>query len=358
MVQKVWRAFPKRKLIRWLVIVISLLMLAAIFYGMFARRSNKLPFTWLATIGLSWGLVSLWFLVGGLVIDAWNLLLRIISLRLKKARKLMLPLRWSVILLAVLCATGIVWGLIGARTLTVHEEHFDLGSTNEKPIRIAHISDLHINDSTDIDYVKKIVERLRELKPDIIVSTGDFIDSPPERIEEVSALFATLEPPLGKFAVLGNHEFHTGIEESLEFHKAAGFHLLREDAEEVCPGLFLVGVDDPISRWTGQQSSSNERKALEQVTGSTTILLKHRPDISDDLLDKFDLQLSGHTHGGQVFPWMFAVRAVFPRYKGRYELPGGTSLYVNQGTGTWGPPLRLGTSAEITLIIIEPDGSE
>ena len=102
----------------------------------------------------------------------------------------------------------------------------------------------------------------------------------------------------------------------------------------------------------GMTPAMDESKALSGVTGSIVILLKHRPDVNEDMVGKFDLQLSGHTHGGQIFPWMLATKLAFPRYRGRYLLGGGSELYVSRGTRTWGPPMRIGAVAEITVITV------
>jgi predicted MPP superfamily phosphohydrolase len=155
---------------------------------------------------------------------------------------------------------------------------------------------------------------------------------------------------LGAYAVTGNHEYYAGLEHSLRFLRNAGFTVLRGEAARA-GGIILVGVDDPTAMSSGQSTILDTGKALASVSANNfVVLLKHQPVVDSDT--KFDLQLSGHTHGGQIFPFVYLTRLRYRVHTGLTELADGRLLYVSRGVGTWGPPIRLFAPPEITLITI------
>ena len=208
--------------------------------------------------------------------------------------------------------------------------------------------------------LSRIIGLLERVKPDLVVATGDLVDAQMDRSNNLAAMLATLTPPLGKFAVAGNHEFYAGIRQSGRFLKAAGFKLLRNEAFELKGLLKIVGVDDPAGRrrypensWVGKE----ERILLtDSESKRFTLLLKHRPRVETESTGQFDLQLSGHTHGGQIFPFNLITGLFYSRQRGFYTLDKGSVLYVNRGTGTWGPPMRFLSPPEVTLIELQRVG--
>jgi predicted MPP superfamily phosphohydrolase len=162
---------------------------------------------------------------------------------------------------------------------------------------------------------------------------------------------------LGKYAVTGNHEFISGIEYSTDFITKCGFRLIRNSLVNVRTDLNIAGIDDP----TGRRFLKTEKNIHEETfmsginPGKYTILLKHQPKINKKATRFFDLQLSGHTHGGQIFPFTLAVKLAFPYIYGLYSINDNTTLYVSRGTGTWGPPIRFLAPAEITVITLLPE---
>jgi len=223
--------------------------------------------------------------------------------------------------------------------------------SGQAPIRIAFISDVHLGALVGRRALGRIVRRLEQLDPDLLLSSGDLVDGQADRLSRLIPMLAGLKPRLGKFAVIGNHECYAGLAHSLEFHQRAGFTVLRGTAATVAPALGIVGVDDPAVLNFGQQGTTDERVALESIpAGQYTILLKHQPVIARDGAPRADLQLSGHVHQGQIFPFNFLVRLVYRQPTGLSTLPGDGQLYVSRGTGTWGPPMRVLAPGEITLI--------
>jgi predicted MPP superfamily phosphohydrolase len=201
--------------------------------------------------------------------------------------------------------------------------------------------------------VLKLVE---DARPDLFVSTGDLVDSPYENLREYAEQFARVQAPLGKFGIPGNHEYYVGLDEARRFHRAAGFQFLRGESVDVSDRLRIACADDPTGPFVQTSAMPDPLPGGEEANRPFVLLLKHRPAVRDDSLGRFDLQLSGHTHGGQIFPFNLFVGMVYRYDRGFFDLPKGSQLYVSRGTGTWGPPMRLGSPPEVTLITLEPAG--
>ena len=193
--------------------------------------------------------------------------------------------------------------------------------------------------------IASIAERVAALKPDLIVLTGDIADS---GMGGEARVGAGLKAPQGVFAVMGNHEFYHGLEDSARILQGMGARVLRnEDADLPC-GIQLVGVDDIRTARVSRQEVSELFSRLDP--GKPSIFLSHQP-LDFDLAAKagVGLMLSGHTHQGQIWPFGLIVRLFYPRFHGLYE-ENKSWLYVTSGTGQWGPPMRLFTRAEIVRI--------
>ena len=219
---------------------------------------------------------------------------------------------------------------------------------------IAQVSDVHIGSMNGRRRIEALLKRLRDHDPDVVVSTGDLIDSRAGLAVPVTEVLSALKPRLGKFAVIGNHECYAGLAPALAFMERCGFVVLRNCAVTV-PGLRIVGVDDPVAGRPGE-SARNEVRVLRGLSsdGVFTVLLKHRPEVLPGAETRFDLQLSGHTHKGQIFPLGFLTRLYYPAHDGLFRLARASYLYVSRGTGAWGPPFRLLAPPEITLFRVGP----
>lgn len=219
-----------------------------------------------------------------------------------------------------------------------------------KNLKIMQVSDIHFSPLISVEKAKVIKKIAEQEKPDIIVSTGDFLDRSIRNSDDVAGVMKSIEAPMGKYAITGNHEFITGVDESVQFIEQSGFTMLRNRAVTVS-GVNLAGVDDYSGRRLGYYSEAEENRLLTiSENGLYTILLKHQPRVSKGSLGRFDLQLSGHTHGGQIFPFTLLVKLTFPYICGEYDLGNGSRLYVSRGTGTWGPPVRFIAAPEVTII--------
>ncbi len=224
----------------------------------------------------------------------------------------------------------------------------------KKNISIIQLSDIHFSPIISTNTAKRIRTIVKKVQPDLIVSTGDFLDRGIRRADEITDVFQDIQAPLGKIAITGNHEFISGIELSTRFTKAAGFRLLRNEIIDVGSYLAIAGVDDPAYIHYSDQKQPISESALLKAADQKrfVLLLKHQPKIEDKSLGLFDLQLSGHTHAGQIFPFTLLVRIPFKYICGFYDLTKGSKLYVSRGTGTWGPPIRFLAPPEITIIRI------
>lgn len=229
-----------------------------------------------------------------------------------------------------------------------------------KPLRIVQISDLHIGLLVCSPQVQQLVTQIQQLQPDLVVATGDIVDGHICHFDGVSQLFRSLQPRLGMFAVLGNHEYYAGAEPSRAFLENAGFRILQGQAAQVTDQLVVAGVDDPAATRFKLQPQGDEQLLLRSIPADRfVLLLKHRPVVEPASTGRFDLQLSGHVHKGQIFPFNLLTWLAFPVRAGMNQLADGSLLYVNRGTGTWGPPIRFLAPPELTVIdLIPTEGHE
>ena len=220
-------------------------------------------------------------------------------------------------------------------------------------LRIAQITDLHLGLVHRNGKAREVAAIVAREHPDIFVSTGDLVDGQLDGVAELAEILRGIPAPRGKFAVLGNHEYYAGIDRAIAFTRKSGFTLLRDESVTIDDAVRIAGVDDPAGARFGRTGGTSEAALLgNRPDGRFTLLLKHRPQLDPATGGKFDLQLSGHTHHGQIFPFRLLTRLVFPLLAGDHPVPGGGILHVSRGTGTWGPPMRFLAPPEITVVDI------
>ena len=220
-------------------------------------------------------------------------------------------------------------------------------------LRIAQITDLHLGLIHRYGKAGDVAKIVAGERPDLFVSTGDLVDGQLDGVEGVAEVLRGIPAPLGKYAVLGNHEYFGGIDRAIAFTRKAGFTVLRDESVMVDDAIRIAGTDDPVGARFGRATGLSEAALLGNRTdGRFTLLLKHRPALDGGSAGKFDLQLSGHTHNGQIFPFRLLTRLVYPLLAGDHPVPGGGILHVSRGTGTWGPPMRFLAPPEITIVEI------
>lgn len=218
--------------------------------------------------------------------------------------------------------------------------------------RIVQITDLHVGPTLGRDFVEEVVKRVNALEPDLVAITGDLVDDRVARLSDQTEPLKDLRAKDGVYFVTGNHEYYTGdVDEWLAWLASIGIRPLRNERILVRKGFELAGTDDySAGRW-GHGHGQDIPKALKRRnTGLPVVLMAHQPrSFSEAAALGVDLQLSGHTHGGQIFPFNYVVALFQPYLRGLYR-KGESQIYVSCGTGTWGPPMRLGAPAEITQI--------
>jgi predicted MPP superfamily phosphohydrolase len=220
-------------------------------------------------------------------------------------------------------------------------------------LRIAQITDLHLGLIHRNGKAREVAAIVALEHPDLFVSTGDLVDGQLDDVSALAEILRGIPAPRGKFAVLGNHEYYAGIDRAIAFTRKAGFTLLRDESVTIDDAVRLAGVDDPAGARFGRSGGTSDAAVLgNRPNGRFTVLLKHRPQLDPATGGKFDLQLSGHTHHGQIFPFRLLTRLVFPLLAGDHPVPGGGILHVSRGTGTWGPPMRFLAPPEITIVDI------
>ena len=218
---------------------------------------------------------------------------------------------------------------------------------------IVQISDLHIGGLIDKAFVKSSVEKINALSPDIVCLTGDMIDTSLDSIKEIILELNNIEAKYGIYYILGNHEYFHNPEKIIDFVKKTKLTLLlNENIQIDALKVNIVGVTDRIGYRLGKLEP-NIHKAFKGCHKKyKTIFLAHQPKFIEELGSYTpELILSGHTHGGQVWPFEYLVRLQQPYVKGLHLLDNGSHIYVNSGIGFWGPPMRLGSQAEITYIL-------
>lgn len=221
---------------------------------------------------------------------------------------------------------------------------------------IAQLSDVHVGPTIGREFVERIVQRTNELEPDAIVITGDLVDGSVHALRDAVAPLAGLRARHGVFFVTGNHEYYSGASAWCQELARLGIRVLRNERVRIGSAgasFDLAGVDDYSARGFGRGHGADLARALEGRDASRElVLLAHQPRaIFEAERVGVGLQLSGHTHGGQLWPWNYLVRLQQPTVSGLSRF-GSAQLYTSNGTGYWGPPMRLGAPAEITRVVL------
>jgi predicted MPP superfamily phosphohydrolase len=342
----------------WAAAVLVLLAASAVVVplGLVAGRRLRTPaadrFTWVGMLFL--GLFSS-LLVATLVRDA--VLLAAWALDFALDVPLAAIARTSAVAVPLVALAATALGLWNARrTAQVVRVEVPLAglAPGLQGFRIVQISDIHVGPTIKHDYLRAVVERVNALQPDLVAITGDLVDGSVAQLREHVAPLAGLRSRHGTYFVTGNHEYYSGVHGWMEELRALGIRVLHNEHVLLAHGgaqLVLAGVTDYTAHHFDPAHRSNPRAALAGApAGAPKVLLAHQPRSAAAAAEAgFDLQLSGHTHGGQFLPWNFLVPLQQPYTAGLHQL-GRLWIYVSRGTGYWGPPKRLGAPSEISEI--------
>ena len=222
--------------------------------------------------------------------------------------------------------------------------------------RIVQLSDVHVGPTIHRHFIETIVAQCNALDPDLVVITGDLVDGTVAELREHTAPLSNLRAKYGVFFVTGNHEYYSGADEWCSELERLGVKVLRNERVSIgtdAASFDLAGVDDHSAKRFGDGQGEDLPKALAgRDPKRELVLLAHQPRTILEARDHgVGLQLSGHTHGGQLWPWTYLVRLQQPVVAGLARF-GQSLVYVSRGTGYWGPPMRLGAPAEITELTL------
>ena len=336
------------------ILFMVLMIFAPIIVRLLERNDLVTPARFFAYIGYIWmGLLFLFFSFA-VALDAYRLILEAINrvfsadfsrLSLSKAECFFIPLFLSM---------GItIFGFFEALNIKTERVIIRTDTITQKigGLKIVQISDVHLGLIVGKHRLKKIVERIKDEKPDILVSTGDLVDGQMNNLSGLAGMIREIPTKYGKYAVTGNHEFYAGLQDALKITTDAGFRVLRQEGLNIPGVINIAGVDDPAGKRYGLAPNVSEKVLLSKLPRNYfTLLLKHRPRLNETDGGLFDLQLSGHTHKGQIFPFSLIVKLFYRNFNGLASLGNQSYIYVSRGTGTWGPPVRFIAPPEITVI--------
>jgi predicted MPP superfamily phosphohydrolase len=348
---------------RWLAVLWLVLSCLLIPLGMVARTIKRQPLAdrlaWIGLLGLGFfsSLLVLTFvrdlaMASLLTIDAiWPHAIPLTAWRMDSAA--------AVPLLALLStAVGLFNARRRARVVTIEVPIDDLPPALDG-FTIVQISDIHVGPTIKRRYVDAIVDAVNRLKPDLIAVTGDVVDGSVPQLRDHTRPLSRLSARHGAFLVTGNHEYYAGADAWIDEFRRLGLHVLLNEhvvVEHEGARAVIAGVTDYSAAHFDPTHRSDPAAALAGAPGDVLIkvLLAHQPRSAEAAAEAgFTLQLSGHTHGGQFFPWNFFVRLQQPFTAGLARL-NGLWVYTSRGTGYWGPPKRLGAPSEITRLRLVP----
>ena len=345
-----------------LAIFMILMVVAPIAVRISERHGHEALARGLAYIGFTWmGLIFI-FISASFFFDIYRLLHFLARMLTQR------PLADFTLSLRNLCTLAILFSFAVViygyfEALHIRTEHVTV-KTSKIPekigrFRVVQISDVHLGLIVGRSRLKRILRQVKDARPDILVSTGDLVDGQMDDLEMLTDMLQNIPTKYGKFAITGNHEFYAGLDRALAFTEKAGFTMLRGEGITVSNLLNVAGVDDPARKRYGPDHAASEKALLEKMPREKfTLFLKHQPVINSESLGMFDLQLSGHTHKGQIFPFNLVTKLNYPMHTGLSKVNGNALLYVSRGSGTWGPPVRFLSPPEVTIIDITYKSSQ
>lgn len=342
---------------------LALFMLLMICTPMAVRFSERAGYEilarFLAHTGYAWmGIIFVLF-TAQLSVDLYRLAIVILGRWISTLSRWRLTSKTAFITPLLLALAINLYGYFEAQNIRLERVVIRIGKlpARHTGLRLAQISDVHLGLQIGQKRLKRIIAEVNRAEPDLLVATGDLVDGQINNLTGLAELLQAVQPRYGKFAVTGNHEYYAGISQSLAFLKAAGFKVLQDEGFTIDQIINIAGVNDKTGVSFGMSQFKDAATLLAGLPADRfTVFLKHRPVIEAETAGHFDLQLSGHTHNGQIFPFNLITRLLFPIRPGLTSLDNGGNIYVSRGTGTWGPMIRFLAPPEVTLFEIVPLG--
>lgn len=343
--------------ILWPLRILAVFLALSYFAARMVERHGPEPIThtlhWTASvwIGLMWELLWIAFV---LYIAKIVLIASGIWFKLDSTTVTLLG-RWTAIAAisaaVLLCAYGVKVALSPARIAHVRVPIKNI-SSEWREVRIAVASDFHAGVIVGRREVERMSDQIMRLKPDLILLPGDIADRASDDIMHFANAFHRLQAPLGVYATTGNHEYYVGLPGALEFLRAAGIRPLMNEVVALPNGLVVAGIEDRTARQFGLPRPTPSELLKGVNSDKPVIFMNHTPEtkeVQEAVQAGADLVVSGHTHGGQIWPFSYLSRMAFRYHWGLYKVDKGF-IYTSCGFGQWGPPMRIGAPPEIALI--------
>jgi uncharacterized protein len=350
-----WQALEGADYLRPLFLIIFLFSaLSYIFSKVVQKYLPTIIYETIEIIGSFWFAFMLYFFLAVVLLDV---------IRLVNWGFNILPYfnNYSFVKLITLgVVTGIVIfiilsGYINTRTLEINTLNIEIPAKNSslKELNAVLISDIHLSSINSDRFAKEIMKKINELHPDIVFVGGDLVDDKAAvlREKEIGFSFREIISPLGVYGITGNHEYINGVDSSVNYMKELKVIPLRDSSITIKNGFVVIGRED---RSRGLKRRIPLKELVENSEKNLpVILLDHTPfQLEEAMENGVDLQLSGHTHHGQMFPINLITSKIYELSQG-YKKKGNTQYYVSSGVGTWGPPVRTGSRSEIVNIKIK-----
>ncbi len=320
--------------------------------GKFVERKRVSLFTdVMIWIGSFWFAFILYFFLSIVLLDVLRLINWTFNIVTFTPEQYPIIKLWVFIGVTTVVFMSVLYGYLNAKTIRV--KIFDLVINKNNPLHkelnIVMASDIHLGTIIGRKPTRKIVELINSLKPDIILLPGDIIDSEviPVVKQDLGSVLRELSATYGVFGVTGNHEYIGGVEEAVKYIRAHRVDLLRDEVREIA-GVTIIGREDRSYK----SKSGDRRKSLDELAANIDhtkplIIMDHQPfHLEEAEAIGADLQVSGHTHHGQMWPLSFITKRMYEMSWG-YIKKSNTHIYVSSGAGSWGPPVKIGNHAEI-----------
>lgn len=315
------------------------------------------PFTWM---GSFWLAAMAYFFLALVLIDIIRLLDHLFSFLPQSVyavggniKLLLFCISFSIVVLLI------VFGFIIARRPRIKRLEINIPKTapGMKELTIAAVSDIHMGMLIKHRMIGRLARMINGIKPDIVLFVGDTIDEEPDPVmkSDLGKPLRLIVAPLGKYGITGNHEFIGGAKKSIAYIESLGIKVLMDEVVNINGSFNLIGrIDRDGTRFTGGDKRAKLSELLAGVdTSLPLILMDHQPfNLNITAASGIDLQLSGHTHHGQLWPFNYITKAIFELSKG-YLKKGNTHIYVSTGYGTWGPPIRNSARPEVVEVKIK-----
>ncbi|MDR2293447.1 MAG: metallophosphoesterase [Prevotellaceae bacterium] len=328
-----------------------LLIVAAVSAGVFFREYLPLQINVIiSNYSVTWIVACIYFMLIMLFISLINIMNKYFNFLPFNPYQIEIKriIIFSTLALVVLI---LIWGRYNFNNIKIEKLDISINkSAKTETLKIVAASDLHLGYSIDKQYLKKIVDLINSRKPDMILLVGDIADAHSQPLVEqnMKEEFLQLQAPLGVYGVTGNHECYGDMKNTVDYLKSAGIIMLQDSSVLIDSDIYITGRNDKTVK-----NRKNLDELLQNIDKQKTIiLLDHQPyNLNQAQENGIDLQISGHTHGGQIFPFTLITKLVYEKQHG-YLRKNDTHYYITSGAGGWGPKLRTGSQSEIVEITL------